>query len=683
MSLGFLIGALGGSFGVAAARATGVVLGLLTSVLLARGLGETTRGELAVVVAWSGLVTQVGMLGSPSSLAYFVARFPEHAAGLLRRSLRVCVAATLVVLVMMAVLSTLGIGNLLSTIGWSGIAVVAFVGAASVALLLTQSVALGLSRIPIFAWGDVAARLISGALIVVVIALGLRSALMSATAIGVGSLVVAIWIRRSIVSGHHASNPRLPVAVTEEIRYGLKAWFACVLFSLITRIAVLALAAARDEATVANFAVALGVADAASVITSAVAQSRFAHMVRSECSGGSALREMRRSISVVGVIAAASATAAFALAPVVMPLVYGAEFSASAEVLRILAVWIFVIPLASVFQLMLAARGMPWLAVAAPATATVAVIGAAASGWMQDANDAAFVVSTAGLVFLASAALAWWCHPAKLVEAAATASQAAEDSDPLPPENTYGSRSRIRWVRNQINAGMKVAEFGCGTGLMLTAPLHRLGIAITGWDVHEPSIAFGREWLATRGIDPSILRCDSFDAAPNGGFDVVIASEVLEHLADADLRQCLGTIREKLRAHGCLLVTIPNGRGWFEFDQRAYSGFVAPLDRRLGLFRVFNGLKQVLFGDRIVPRFPSTMADDVSPHVQWFSRATITLHLEKAGFVVESFEGSTVVAGPIADLFVTGVPPLMWLNNRIGRHASGAASGFRIVARKR
>ena len=54
--------------------------------------------------------------------------------------------------------------------------------------------------------------------------------------------------------------------------------------------------------------------------------------------------------------------------------------------------------------------------------------------------------------------------------------------------------------------------------------------------------------------------------------------------------------------------------------------------------------------------------------------------IEFAGFRVVSFEGSTLISGPLADLFLTGIPLVMFLNRRAGRLAGRFASGYRLVA---
>jgi SAM-dependent methyltransferase len=394
--------------------------------------------------------------------------------------------------------------------------------------------------------------------------------------------------------------------------------------------------------------------------------------------GESIRREFAKSLALVGASATSAAVTCYILAPIAVPMLFGEQFTPSTEVIRLMAPIILARPAAGVFQTLLAARGMPWLSSLAPALALLTTIAAFILFDVTTANDAARVLSASSLTFLAGSAIALIWHVRRY--SPQMDSPPESQNSRMPPENTYGSRSRISWVMSNLGPSNVVAEFGCGTGLMLCAPLRRLGATITGWDLHQESIRVGREHLQGWNEDPSILRADSIGCLPNQSLDAIIASEVLEHLTDRELTEVLRMLHSKLRPEGRLLVTVPNGYGWFEFDQSLYQRIVLPIDRRLRVIRLIHGVKQALFGDQIVPAYPSTLADDVCPHVQWFTKRTVSQRLESAGFRVSSFEGSTLFSGPIADLLITGVPGLMKANCLAGRFAGRFASGFRLVA---
>ena len=56
----------------------------ISGILLARTLGPENRGYLALLLLWPAILSQVGGLGLPFAMAYFVARDPGHAAALTR-----------------------------------------------------------------------------------------------------------------------------------------------------------------------------------------------------------------------------------------------------------------------------------------------------------------------------------------------------------------------------------------------------------------------------------------------------------------------------------------------------------------------------------------------------------------------------------------------------------------------
>jgi SAM-dependent methyltransferase len=145
------------------------------------------------------------------------------------------------------------------------------------------------------------------------------------------------------------------------------------------------------------------------------------------------------------------------------------------------------------------------------------------------------------------------------------ASESDDRIPQLPHENIYGHLNRVYWFRRHIRPDDHVLEVGCGTGNRVALPLHMWGYAVLGIDIDHASITAGREHFARVGLDPSVLReCELDEVA--GEFDVIIVSEVLEHLSDDELDLMLAKLRAKLKPQGRLLVTVPNGYGWFEAE---------------------------------------------------------------------------------------------------------------------
>ena len=84
----------------------------------------------------------------------------------------------------------------------------------------------------------------------------------------------------------------------------------------------------------------------------------------------------------------------------------------------------------------------------------------------------------------------------------------------------------------QTFAGLSILDVGCGGGL-LTEPLKRLGANVTGLDASPEAIEVAREHALVMELDID-YRIGDLSVISNqlDQFDVVIASEVIEHVSD-------------------------------------------------------------------------------------------------------------------------------------------------------
>ncbi|KAL8186292.1 UNVERIFIED_CONTAM: Hexaprenyldihydroxybenzoate methyltransferase, mitochondrial [Gekko kuhli] len=109
-------------------------------------------------------------------------------------------------------------------------------------------------------------------------------------------------------------------------------------------------------------------------------------------------------------------------------------------------------------------------------------------------------------------------------------------------------------------SGMKILDIGCGGGL-LTEPLGRLGASVTGIDPLEDNI---RTAELHKSFDPVLAKrihyksCSLEDLVEETSetFDVIVASEVVEHVADVEIfvRCC----SEVLKPEGSIFITTIN-----------------------------------------------------------------------------------------------------------------------------
>jgi 2-polyprenyl-6-hydroxyphenyl methylase/3-demethylubiquinone-9 3-methyltransferase len=96
-----------------------------------------------------------------------------------------------------------------------------------------------------------------------------------------------------------------------------------------------------------------------------------------------------------------------------------------------------------------------------------------------------------------------------------------------------------RWQRDALSGsplhGLSVLDIGCGGGL-LCEPMARLGGQVTGIDAAERNIATARLHAAGQALAIDYRATTAEAMAESGAqFDVVLALEIVEHVADVDL----------------------------------------------------------------------------------------------------------------------------------------------------
>ena len=133
-----------------------------------------------------------------------------------------------------------------------------------------------------------------------------------------------------------------------------------------------------------------------------------------------------------------------------------------------------------------------------------------------------------------------------------------------PIEDCYATKKKIHIFRYEINKlrstkkKIEIFDFGCGNALDCARYLINKVDKYYGYDIHNESIKFANKSYGSQNIIFS-------NKLPKKKFDVIIISEVLEHLDQPD--QVLNLLKDNLKNNGFILGSIPNGYGLTEIEK--------------------------------------------------------------------------------------------------------------------
>lgn len=171
--------------------------------------------------------------------------------------------------------------------------------------------------------------------------------------------------------------------------------------------------------------------------------------------------------------------------------------------------------------------------------------------------------------------------PAELMTRIASGLSAEERAEMAVPSYLHANPA-MRWmawrrlevVEGRIARALRARvdpltlDFGCGTGVLFESVLARSS-RLYGVDL---VLGPARQLVAERKLSGvELLPPESLEGAiPPGSVDLVVAAEVLEHLAPLGL--WLGRFRQVLRADGVLVVSLPTENALYRLGRRL-AGF--------------------------------------------------------------------------------------------------------------
>ncbi|MEE3046823.1 MAG: class I SAM-dependent methyltransferase [Pseudomonadota bacterium] len=209
-----------------------------------------------------------------------------------------------------------------------------------------------------------------------------------------------------------------------------------------------------------------------------------------------------------------------------------------------------------------------------------------------------------------------------------------------PPENVYATSKKIKfiqkWIRmhsEKLERKIRVLDFGCGNGEELARFIIGSQIDYVGVDIHEPSLNHARSEL---GGDNAVF---ASQIPKDQTFDVIVLSEVLEHLDDPVA--VLNELVTSLNDDGIVVGSVPNGYGLTEIEKY--------IDAKLKIYPALRWVKRTISGraagDASVVKIPYNYE---SGHVQFYTKFSLRRVVRAAGLEIKDFQNGSFMGADLS-----------------------------------
>ena len=343
------------SLGVFATRIWGAFVGIVVSIIIARTLGPEGKGIYSLLLLAPTLLVTFGNFGLNVSNVYFYGKRNARAQDLAANSVWAALVFGLVILALFIVAYPLLRERFFTDVPTSYL----FAAVATLpAMLLNQYMAnllLATKQTRLFNWSNVlqlAVLLATAIFTLLIMKMGLAATVVIADLnVVIGAILMTIFYART----NHLSLRFKPQLFKETLIFGLKGYFANVIQFLNYRVDMLIVSAFLGAAAVGFYSVAVNFAEVLWYVPTSIGTVLFPHVANS--TNGSAnittARVSRQTFLLMGLASLAVA----ALAPWLVPLLFGQEFTPAIQALWYLLPGVLVFSIAKIIGNDFAGRG--------------------------------------------------------------------------------------------------------------------------------------------------------------------------------------------------------------------------------------------------------------------------------------------------------------------------------------
>jgi glycosyltransferase involved in cell wall biosynthesis/ubiquinone/menaquinone biosynthesis C-methylase UbiE len=200
----------------------------------------------------------------------------------------------------------------------------------------------------------------------------------------------------------------------------------------------------------------------------------------------------------------------------------------------------------------------------------------------------------------------------------------------------YEDIKRLRFIENEMAKknlkNIKILDVGCGNG-NIAMQLGNSGNEVLGIDISEEAIEKAKQNNSLSNVTFKHLAVEAL--AVENKFDVIVCSEVLEHLHQPEI--VVASLEQRLAKDGLLIITVPNGFGPREVFMTKPMQWAMKRDNYL--WRFIKGLKKIFgYSGKTI----QSDAADLS-HIQFFSEKSLIQLLGSKTLELRTFNVSNFV----------------------------------------